>query len=158
MVYENTLTGVEQITRFIEENKARLLGLRIREIYNLGGCQFYEYPLFLFMDDHVIRLFFCDQELDITIYEKSDFKKYVKGDIFRHPRENGDFQYLCSPYGIKQTYTVKQVKVHCSMRGKAKRIDELEVKMDKGTSLHIAECEHVPGADSFWLKEKYCDE
>lgn len=142
--------SVKEFNNMIKHIKSQLF-TDIECIYNIGGTQYYEYPLFLFTKNSVFRLYFSESELVLEIFDRAYFLAHCEKDIFRDPKYPGEFDYIRMEayYPNSKLCDVRSVKGF----GTAQNLNGLDLVFVGGKQLCIRESELIPYTMDSWIVE-----
>lgn len=118
-------------------------------IYNIGGSQYYEHPLFIVMCDVVFRIYYSQSELSLTVYDRAYFRQHCNEGVFRDAEDPQNFDYIspdvrCQNVRIIDMHAVKGCGTEQNLRG-------FDIVFSDGKRLCIRESELVPYTMDSWL-------
>lgn len=121
------------------------------KIYNIGGPNFYEYPLFICLNHLVYRIFLDENSLSLQNYPLTDFESTVKNGIFKPSESNFDFYYIyhdCATIESK----ISKISIKPIMIDGIKKIRQIKFTFENNRVLYVEYSDLVPGAMDSWLE------
>lgn len=120
-------------------------------IHNVGGSQYYEYPLFIFTLHHVFRIYFSDNSLSLEVYDRERFMKHIDGAILQESGDPTDFDYICPKAyypnsGICDMIAIKGI-------GAKQNLEGFDLIFSDGKHLCVRKSNLVYGTMDSWITE-----
>ena len=115
----------------------------IDRVENLGCSHFYDEPLFLFLENHVMRIWFTEKQLDLSVYDRAFFFDHIENNhIFRDPVYPGEFDYI-GQENYAPDATLCNITAHRSC-GTTDNLKGVYFHLSDGSKLYICESEQIP--------------
>lgn len=143
-------TSVKEFNEMVRRIKP-LLYTEIHKIYNLGGEQYYEYPLIIVAGEHTFRFYYSYGELIVDVYKTTEFRSQITGGIFRSREDPGAFDYVYSEFAYSPEASVCGL-IPVKGIGTANNLRGFDVRLSGGRKICVRESELVEGTMDSWIE------
>lgn len=123
----------------------------VSKIYNLGGPNFYEYPLFIYVGHLVYRVFFDEDSLSIQRYSINEFESNLSNGIFNSSKDDSDFDYVCRDCVVVES-KISEVHITPATIDSIDKIQQIRFIFENKCSLCIEYSNLIPKTMNSWME------
>lgn len=126
-------------------------GMNIKKIANLGSCNFYEHPLFIYTDQFVYSIFFDYESISIQSYKTEEFESNISNGIFRRTQNGLVFDYINPNYKMIES-PVSDIQITSYMSNGTAKPRQIKLVLKKQKTLYIEYSNIIPETMDAWIE------
>ena len=150
MAVKETFNTAKDFRNFLKQNNADFKDLYVKEVYNIGGTEYPESPLFIYSGYSVIMVYLSGGVLSLNIFEKDFFIRHIRAGIFREDPDSEEFYYFSFTNSRLINDYVQNIEVK---ENADETIDKIDLIFKSGQRLHIKQSELIEGTMCSYISE-----